>query len=143
MTDPEFDVAVDPLGTTTGGLPYPETSAPLNQGANDIKALALALEGRGLGYKSARGYLNAASFNGGRYSIVLPAGFTTCIGCIVTGHWGGTTGNNASPLVISVETMTAAAVGLIALMPPQVGQAGTASAWFTGTSGLSWLAWGT
>jgi hypothetical protein len=129
-------------GATPGGLPYPESTDPLNQGANGIKALANALEGRGLGFKSARGYINAASFNGGRYTIVLPAGFTTCIGCIVTGHWGGATGNNASPLVISIETMSATQVGLIALMPPQVGQAGTASQWFTGTSGLSWMAWG-
>jgi hypothetical protein len=133
----------DQQGTTAGGLPYPETSGPANQGANDIKALALALEGRGLGFKSGRGYINAAAFNGGRYTIILPAGFTTCIGCLVTGHWGGATGNNAAPLVISVETMTATQVGLIALLPPQVGLAGSVSAWFTGTSGLSWMAWGT
>lgn len=133
----------DQQGTTAGGLPYPETSGPANQGANDIKALALALEGRGLGFKSGRGYINAAAFNGGRYTIILPAGFTTCIGCLVTGHWGGATGNNVAPLVISVETMTATQVGLIALLPPQVGLAGSVSAWFTGTSGLSWMAWGT
>lgn len=143
MTDPDHDFVTDPLSTTTGGLPYPESSGPLNQGANDIKALALALEGRGLGFKSARGYLNAASFNGGRYSITLPAGFTTCVGCIVTGHWGGSTGNNAAPLVIGVETMTPTGVGLIALIPPPVNSSGAASAWFTGTCGLSWMAWGT
>lgn len=33
-------------GTTTSGLPYPESTAALQQGANDIKALALALDPR-------------------------------------------------------------------------------------------------
>ena len=35
---------VAPAGVTPNGLPYPESTAPLNQGANDIKALATALD---------------------------------------------------------------------------------------------------
>ena len=143
MTDPEFDVAVDPLGTTTGGLPYPESSAPLNQGANDIKALALALEGRGLGFKSALGYVNAAAFNGGRYTLVLPAGFTAAPYVLLTPYWGGTTGNAPAPLNLNVETASATQVGLIALKPPPPGTPGSTSDWFTGTCGFAWLAWGT
>lgn len=34
---------------TPGGLPYPESTADFNQGANDMKALALALDSRGGG----------------------------------------------------------------------------------------------
>lgn len=33
-------------GTTPKGLPYPESTDPLNQGANAIKALALAVDGQ-------------------------------------------------------------------------------------------------
>jgi hypothetical protein len=40
MTDIELQ------GVTTSGLPYPESTAALQQGANDIKALALALDPR-------------------------------------------------------------------------------------------------
>ena len=40
----ELDAAVDPLGITPNGLPYPESTDPLNQGANAIKALATALD---------------------------------------------------------------------------------------------------
>lgn len=34
------------MATTPNGLPYPLSSASLNQGANDIKALAIALDPR-------------------------------------------------------------------------------------------------
>ena len=127
----------DPQGTTTGGLPYPESSGASNQGANDIKALALALEGRGLGFKSFRGYVNAAAFNAGRYTLTLPAGLTAApAGVLLTPYWGGSTGNVPSPIVLAVETASATTVGIIA---PNPGGSG----WFTGTCGFAWLVWGT
>jgi hypothetical protein len=35
---------IELMGTTPKGLPYPESTDPLNQGANAIKALALAVD---------------------------------------------------------------------------------------------------
>lgn len=60
---------------TTGGLPYPESTAALNQGANDIKALALALEARG-GAKLVQVGSQAVTTNaGGNCTITFPTAF--------------------------------------------------------------------
>jgi len=45
VTVPLNNPLLDKAATPTG-LPYPNSTGPLNQGANDIKALALALDGR-------------------------------------------------------------------------------------------------
>jgi len=52
------------MGTTAGGLPYPEPTAPVRDGANNIKALADALQARGHGqrieHRSVYAEMNAA-----------------------------------------------------------------------------------
>jgi hypothetical protein len=47
-TQQEYSDALEQFASslTPLGLPYPEPSAPLNQGANDIKALALAVDNK-------------------------------------------------------------------------------------------------
>lgn len=61
---------------TPNGLPYPESTADKNQGANDIKALALALDARGAGklVQSGSGTGTAGS-NQGSFTITFPAPF--------------------------------------------------------------------
>ena len=59
---------------TPGGLPYPESTADLNQGANDIKALALALDQRGNGTLTQVGETSVA-FNAAVGSVTFPTPF--------------------------------------------------------------------
>lgn len=66
MTEPDVlgnDAVLQ--GTTPSGLPYPESSDPLNQGANAIKALALALDGKGVGKRFEARTLSLLNFSGG------------------------------------------------------------------------------
>lgn len=129
------------MSATTNGLPYPESTDDKNQGANNIKALALALDAQGGGLPVARGYVNAAAFNGGRYTLAFPGGkFTKTPILLLTPYWGGSTGNAPAPLNMNVETISTTQAGLIALKPPPPGQPGTTSDWFTGTCGFAWVA---
>lgn len=130
------------MATTPGGLPYPLSSAPANQGANDIKALALELAARGSDYKSVRGK-NALVFSGGRPTtqIAIPAGaFTTITGAVMNGWW--VTG---VPLILCVDTalLLPTRLALIAYAPPLPDTPGALASWFTGNLTVSWLAWGT
>jgi hypothetical protein len=63
---------------TPSGLPYPESTAPANQGANDIKALALALDGRGHGslIQAATGS-GTAGASQGSFTVTFPKPFKT------------------------------------------------------------------
>lgn len=62
--------------TTPGGLPFPDSLDDLNQGANDIKALALALDARGAGklVQSGSG-TGVAGSNQGSFTIMFPTPF--------------------------------------------------------------------
>jgi len=62
-------------GTTTNGLPYPDPTDPLAEGANAIKALALAVDAstaKILSYQSGLTYL---TFAGGNSTLTFPRSF--------------------------------------------------------------------
>lgn len=131
MTEPDL------RGTTTGGLPYPESSASANQGANDIKALALALEARGGGQRVLRGKTKCTFDAAGRANIPI-TGFTTIAGAMVQHAW------NADapfvPMVAAVEQsqLTTTKIGVWAC------KSGTSTTvWWTDPAWLYWEAWGT
>lgn len=60
--------------TTPGGLPYPDSTDDFNQGANDIKALALALSARGLD-KFVQSATVTVHFDGANGTLVYPVPF--------------------------------------------------------------------
>jgi hypothetical protein len=61
--------------TTAGGLPYPAPTDPAKAGADNIKALADALESRGHGKLVQSGSLPATTDGAGNASITFPAAF--------------------------------------------------------------------
>lgn len=64
------------MSTTPGGLPYPESTGPSNQGANDIKALALALDNRGGALLTQYGaWQTVTSDANGRFYVDFPVPF--------------------------------------------------------------------
>lgn len=140
MTEPP---AVELQGTTPGGLPYPESTAPLNQGANDIKALALALDSRGAAVKTVRGRVVGAQFNGGRPPVVniASAGLTTYLGGMAVAEWN-VSGSSPNPMTCSIETSQTSAtqVGVVGFVPAGPGVTG---GWYTGTLTYDYLIWGT
>jgi hypothetical protein len=62
-------------GVTTNGLPYPLSTDPLQQGANDIKALALALEARGHGLRVEHGVRQLTPNGAGEYTFFFTTPF--------------------------------------------------------------------
>lgn len=129
-------------GSTAGGLPYPESTDPLNQGANAIKALAMALDTRGAGYKSMRGR-SRMTFSGGRPPPinVTALGLTAIGGVLLSGEWGD---GPPVPMTIAVETSvtTLTSIGLLGYCPPTPGSNPQNSSWYTGPCWVSWLVWG-
>lgn len=67
---------------TPGGLPYPESTASLSQGANDIKALALALDAR-LPYKTFHSYAGYSTNATGDVSVAT-TGISNNAGLVAT-----------------------------------------------------------
>jgi hypothetical protein len=130
---------IEPLaGTTTGGLPWPASTDPLTQGANDIKALALALDARGGGYGSLRGSGVYTFDSGGRATIPLPAGLATFGGGFVMHLWDAAA--PFAPMVCNLETSKCSTTKL----GVWAAQAGTSTlTWWTTPARLCWLAWGT
>lgn len=112
-------------GTTTGGLPYPESTGALNQGANDIKALALAVEARGGGRFVQSGELQA-NFTGATATLTFPTPFKA--GTVPTVLCGGGTGSapNNTSLLVGVISATPTGVVVTGLV---VSGVGAASAW--------------
>lgn len=134
---------VEPLGgTTAGGLPYPVPTDQLAAGADAIRALAFALEDRGLGYRSIRGRVVGAQFTGGRPPLVdiSAAGFTTVLGGLVVAEWN-VSGSSPNPMTCSLETgtTTATRLGVVGFVPAGPGVAG---GWYTGTLSFDYLLWG-
>jgi len=74
MTD--IDIGPDLQSASTDGLPFPESTDPLNQGANNIKALALALNDRGWGKRSEYRRVPAVAFSGGIGSVTFTSPFS-------------------------------------------------------------------
>jgi len=129
-------------GTTTGGLPYPESSDALNQGANAIKALALAIEQRGGGFGTWRSR-QQLTFAGGRPpGVAIPAGLKSIGGILITGEWGG--GLNDVPLSVAAETglCTVTNLALLGYMPPPPGGAAGSATWYSGKAWINMLVWG-
>lgn len=62
------------MATTAGGLPYPLPSAPVRQGAADIKALADALElrGGGLSVQAGSAVVTLNAQGDGQFSFGVP-----------------------------------------------------------------------
>lgn len=139
MTDaaaPNNDLITDPLSLTTGGLPYPESTGPLNQGANDIKALALALQSRGGGAFTQSGR-TSVSVAAGNATLTFPVAFKTgTVPLVVT---SGTYGNGSDsisdaclvmPRNVAANTFTVVAYVI------------TTSQWYTGPLLVNWIAVG-
>lgn len=128
MTDPDpTDPGVALLTNTSTGLPYPESTDALNQGANAIKALALALTAQ-LPIKRVvllGGVLWAAS--GGSASV--PSGLTTVTGAVIS-----PISADAVLITLANPAFTGANVNL------RVFLSGSA---FTGNFMAYMLAWGT
>lgn len=128
----------DLQGSTTSGLPYPESSDALNQGANAIKALAQALETKGAGVRVLRGKTLCTFDATGRANIPL-TGFTTIAGAFAQHAW------NADapfvPMVVSIEVskLTTTNIGVWCAKSTSSGSA----SWWTDPAYLYWEAWGT
>jgi hypothetical protein len=78
------------MGTTTGGLPYPEDSDPVAAGAQNIKALATKLGASASGTVS----LNAPAQTVATVAVTFPVGRFTAPPCVVVGRnattsWAG------------------------------------------------------
>lgn len=132
------------MGTTPGGLPFPESSEPLTEAANAIKALAIAVENRGGGFVSTRGRVRL-TFAGGRPTVPppLPAGMFGAIGGVLLScEWGD---GPAVPLSMAVETSLQGVTNLALLgyLPPVPGANPPESNWFGGPVWVSYLVWGT
>lgn len=120
MTSTELEVPADgevqPLGgTTTGGLPYPASSDPLNAGADAIKALAQALETRGGGRLIQTGH-PSQTWAGASTTVAFPVPFKTGTVPIVLANGGAGSSPNNTSLLVGVNVTTATwfqATGLV------------------------------
>jgi hypothetical protein len=99
---------------TPGGLPYPESSAPANQGANDIKALALAVDARGVGKLTQSGHISMTSTNANG-SITWPQPFKA--GTVPTMLLAGNVPNTIVFLAAGAGSATGCAVTVFELWP--------------------------
>lgn len=114
--------------STPGGLPYPDSTDPANQGGNDIKALALALDGRGQA-KLVQAGQSQLTFTAAVATLVFPKPFKTGSTPIVLVSGGsGSNANNQLPACVAVNP-TASQVNVSAVL---VSGTGAASAWVTG-----------
>jgi len=113
---------------TPGGLPYPESTADFNQGANDIKGLALALESRGGGRMVQSGQVSL-TFNNAVAGLTFPTPFKAGTTPIVqVGGGSGANQNNQVPACVAVNpTNTGCTVSAV-----MVSGTGAPSAWATG-----------
>jgi len=112
---------------TPGGLPYPESTLDINQGANDIKALALALDSRGAGRLVQVGQ-QLLTFTYATASLTFPTAFkagTTPYVFVAGGD--GANANNQVPCCVAVGPSNVS-VTVSAVM---VSGTGAASAWAT------------
>jgi len=132
---------IEPLGgTTTGGLPWPASTDSLSQGANDIKALALALDTRGWGNRVESRKVTAA-FTGGVATINFLTAFKTMPMVIWSPGWPF--GNNNLALsaglyasAAATPPITAAGFSLICY------QIGPAAGWYSGNVDVYYTAIG-
>jgi len=89
MTKPAPPEGPGPLAAATpGGLPYPLSTDPLQQGANDVKALALAVEAK---YSTKRVvYLPDTSYGANAQGVARLSvpGLTTVQGAVITSRSG-------------------------------------------------------
>ena len=112
--------------STTAGLPYPESTAALQQGANDIKALALALDGRvpvpRMVVKGLAGYTASSG------TVAIDTGLTTCTSIMFTGY-------NSNPLLISVLSIAGGIVQARVFY-------NTTLTPYTGSFNMLYVAWG-
>lgn len=124
----------DLRGVTAGGLPYPESSGPLNQGANDIKALALALEARGLGLRHEARTLTLQNFSGGLLAVNFVTPFAAAPAVIWTPGYPFTVNNTA--FTTGIASVSASQVTLACyVISPTPG-------WYSGGLTFSYLAIG-
>jgi hypothetical protein len=113
---------------TPGGLPYPETTADINQGANDVKALALALDSRGGGRLVQVGQ-KLLTFNSAVAALQFPTAFKAgTVPIVMVAGGDGSNQNNQVPCCVAVgPTNTGCTVSAV-----MVSGTGAASAWATG-----------
>jgi hypothetical protein len=129
MTDIELQ------GVTTGGLPYPESTGPLQQGANDIKALALAVDARG-GGKLTQSGTTTVTFTAGNGSVTFPAPFKAGTVPVVLALPEFNAGSLVEAAVAMVRTPSATGFQSVAY------QVSGAAGYFTGTAKVHWVAVG-
>ena len=115
------------MSVTTGGLPYPESSADINQGANDVKALALALESRGGGRLVIIGEA-AVTFNAAIGNIAVPTPFKAGTTPRVIAAGGAGSNANNKVLCLVVASVNNAGCTVSAMKVPNA----AANAWATG-----------
>lgn len=125
---------------TPAGLPYPESTADFNQGANDIKALALALDSRGAGAMVQAGE-SAVTFNAAVGSFTFPKPFKagTTPRVIAMGGSGSNAGDKV--LCVAVNSTSNTSCSVSAMRVPNA----AANAWATGGAvfNIAWFAIGT
>ena len=127
---------IEPLtGTTAGGLPWPATTDPLNQGANDIKALAAALEARGHGIRVESRAVSVTTA-GGIGTIAFAKSFPSVpVAVLIT---------MAAPFGTSSQAFTYAVFNAPTAANFQVAvyQVAPSAAWYAGAVTIHYTAWG-
>ena len=129
------------MSLTPGGLPYPESTEDINQGANAIKSLALALESRG-GGKLVQAGQTSVTFTNADGILTFPTPFKA--GTVPRLLGGGGDGANAGNAILLVAFNNATNTNTH-LNAVKVSGVGAASAWVTGGTAMNiqWIAIGT
>lgn len=129
--------------TTPNGLPYPDSTDDLNQGANDIKALALALDARGGAYLFQGGERPSSAFGSARAWVTFPTPFKagTKPAVLAMGGSGSTPNNTILAVAINEVNNTSFEV----ICSRQGATAGAATDWVANGEivNIAFLAWGT
>jgi hypothetical protein len=95
------------MGTTAGGLPYPDSTAPVRNGAAAIQALADALQLRGIGYAWQAATAIVTADSQGAAGIQFPRGFASAAGIVIVAMNGdASVGNIIIQAVPSLITAT-------------------------------------
>jgi hypothetical protein len=101
------------MGDTTPvyGIPYPEPTDQVMDGADNMKDIAEAVETLIQGLDVAQGGLlvrggvdtSLSTDGGGRFTVALPAGMTTALACVVTIHYASGGVNPPGATVASAD----------------------------------------
>lgn len=126
------------MGTTAGGLPYPEPTDPVAAGADAIKALAVAVDGKYTALDPAikQGYgfitgTSAVAVSAGRGAILFGASFQVTPVVMLTNA------NAGAPCIPQIESVTTTGVNVYLF-----GFGAPPSPVANGTYSIAWVAIG-